>query len=455
LQSEVFSPQSKAFLVEVAERIAAWRPAQIAQRIEEIVRLHDDWRATDCLNMNPAEGVLSPLARRLLATDMATRASEGAPGDKTFPHYRQNEFIDEIEGVILALVKRQFGAKFVEWRPVSTSMANAVVFFALLEHDASILVQDMDGGGNFSHQLDGPAGLRSSNISYIRPAGATFEIDLDVAARAIAETKPKMIVIGGGKVLFPYPLRELRQLADEAGALILYDAAHLGLLISCGAFQRPLDEGAHVVTISTAKAFGGPVGGLILTNDEDIATRVNRLTFPGVLQTRDQNKFASLAIALAEHQAFGKALAERAVTNARALAAALSGEGFSVLGRDGVHTCTHQVFVELGDGAAAKSFERRCNAANILVPDCALTGDGAHGRRSGARMATHELSSRGMGPAEMAEIARLIRRVSASDDEIPAVAEDVRALLARFDREAFGFKPTIERTVSDPAATRG
>jgi glycine hydroxymethyltransferase len=434
---QVFSPKSQTYLDDVETKVNKLSPAAVAERITSLVLEHDHWRATACLNMNPAEGLISPRARALLASDMAMRLTEGLPGDKTYPNYRQNRFIDEIEATIIALVRRQFGARHVEWRPTSNSMANAAVFFALLKPGDTIFVQDMDAGGNYSYQTCGPAGLTHARIATIPAVGKVFEIDVDWIRTCAKKLQPKMIVIGGGKVLFPYPLRELREIADGIGALLVYDAAHVGLLISHGTFQRPLQEGAHVVTFSTHKIMGGPVGGVVLMNDPQIAKAIIGKTFPGLLQTRDQNKYAALAVGLAELDHFGTTLARATVANAAALAAAMSSEGFTVLERNGIHTQTHQCFLDLGD--AAQTFDQRCQAANILASDCALTGDLAKNRRSGMRFATHELTRLGMGVTEMREVAQLITRATQDNADIAAITADVAALISRFPGEAYSF----------------
>ena len=434
---DLFSPKARSFLARIAREVRAREPRDIADHVEDIVFRQDQWRGGACLNMNPAEGLLSQRARRVLASDMATRATEGVPGDKTFPHNRQNEFVDELEAMAIALIRHRFGARFVEWRHPSNSLANAGVFFSLLEHDDVMLVQGLDGGGNYSYQSCGPAGLRTSRIVTLAPHGRTFEIDVYRVAQQVKEVRPRMIVVGGGKVLFPYPLKALRKIADTVGAYLVLDAAHIGLLIAYGTFQRPLEEGAHVVTLSTHKILGGPVGGLILTNDADIAAKVTRITFPALMQTRDLNKYAALCVTLAELEQYGSELALRMVVNAQALAKGLERKGFSVISRDGKHTQTHQVFLDLGAGA--QEFESRCHEANILLPDCALTGDAAQKRRSGARLAVHELSRRGMMEAQMTEVSNLIARAADPNESTPSVAADVADLLGRFPTNSCGF----------------
>lgn len=439
--AEVFSLKSQAYLDDVEAKVKTLSPAAVAQRITSLVREHDQWRATACLNMNPAEGLISARARALLASDMATRLTEGLPGDKTYPNYLQNRFIDEIEATIIALVRRQFGARYVEWRPTSNSMANAAVFFALLKPGDTILVQNLDAGGNYSYQTCGPAGLTHARIVTIPALGKVFEIDVDWVRTCAKKLRPKMIVIGGGKVLFPYPVRELREIADSIGAVLVYDAAHVGLLISHGTFQRPLQEGAHVVTLSTHKIMGGPVGGIVLTDDPSVAKAVISRTFPGLLQTRDQNKYAALAVGLAELEHFGTILARATVANAAAFASAMAGEGFTVLARNGIHTQTHQCFLDQGD--AAQTFEWRCQAVNILASDCSLAGDMARNRRSGIRFATHELTRRGMGSMEMREVAQLIARANRDEADVAAITADVAALISRFPGDAYSLGTAV------------
>jgi len=374
--------------------------------------------------------------RQLLSSDMATRLTEGFPGAKLYPHGRQNTAIDEIEATIIALARRQFGARHVEWRPVSTSMALAAVFFALLRPGDVALVQHDDAGGNYAYHASGPLGLAGARIEAIAPGGETFEIDVEAVRRQALACRPRVIVVGGSNVLYPYPVAALREIADEVDALVVYDAAHLGLLIAHGDFQRPLDEGAHVVVVSTHKIMGGPVGGLVLTHDGALFDRIAAVTFPGLMQTRDQNKLSALALALAETAAFGPVLANRTVKNAQALADGLRRRGFDVLGDEGKATRTHQVFLRLGEHA--RRTEQRCQAANILFTDCALTGDQTVGRRSGARLATHEVSRIGLGEGEMDRVADLIGKAWRGEDT-GGIANAVADVLRPFSRIAYSF----------------
>lgn len=434
---KTLSARSLDYIAQIESQLSGCAARDIAKRVQDLVLAHDEWRERRCLNMNPAESLLSRRCRQLLASDMATRLTEGVPGAKLYPHGRQNEFIDEIEAIIIALARRQFGARFVEWRPVSTTMANAAVFCALLRPGDVVLSQDEDGGGNYVYNSNGPLGLSNARIARIPVHGTAFELDLERLAVEAERLKPRMIAIGGSNVLFPYAVRQLREIADRSSAILLYDAAHLGLLISSGNFQKPLDDGAHVVTLSTHKVMGGPVGGLALTNDADIAERISRVMFPGFMQTRDQNKYAALALALAETQEYGPALAQQMVANARALAHGLQQKGFSLLAADRGYTHTHQIFLQLG--SSAQAFETACHAANILISDCALTGDTARSQRSGARLAVHELTRLGMQEAQMHSIADFIARAALSKENPAVIAADVADLLSRHRRVEYSF----------------
>jgi glycine hydroxymethyltransferase len=410
----------------VGTAVASFSVDQLQARVERLVEEHDDWRRR-CLNLTAAETLLSRRCKALLASDMATRLSEGLPGGKDYPHEFQNRYVDEIEGIIVVLLRRRFKAAHVDWRPTSTSMANAAVFFSLLDSGDVVLSQSEEGGGNFANHAIGPAGLRGLEIHNMPLANEFFEIDLDGLAREVERLRPKLLVFGGGKVLFPYPVKEIRRIADRVGALVMVDAAHLGLLISGGAFQNPLEEGAHVLTASTHKVMFGPVGGFVATNDDDIAEKILGRTFPGFMQTRDQNKYAALAFSLLELEQSGEVLAHQMIRNAQALAGYLAEEGLDVLAKERGYTQTHQVFVRVGD--EARAFEIGCQKANILLTDCALSGDMARGKRTGLRLATHELTRVGLRESDMRDVARFIRRAGEGSENPAIIAAELGEFL--------------------------
>ena len=235
-------------------------------------------------------------------------------------------------------------------------------------------------------------------------------------------------------MLFPYPVRELREAADAVGAVLVYDAAHVALLISEGLFQDPFGEGAHVVTLSTHKAMGGAVGGLVLTNDAAIAEKVFGLTFPAFLQTRDQNKYAATAYALAEMAEFGGAYARQMVVNAKALSESLVDEGLGVLAADRNFTETHQLFAYVPPQRQSV-FERRCQASGLLV----TKAQRVQGEQVAVRLTTQEITRMGMVEADMPTVAHLLRRAILDDEATETIGRDVRGFLEGFPDVHYSF----------------
>lgn len=413
-------PEPTARLFEtVAAQAAATEPAALAARVRQLVQEHDAWRLRN-VNLLGADGVMSRTARSVLSTDMASRVFEGLPGDRdlsTGPAVAA-QWCDEIEADVVALAQRLLHGPYVEWRAVSTSMATAIVLKSLCEPGDLVAVQSMSAGANVSyHQAGvmGVLGLRTVDL----PGTSEFGIDLDGAADVIRGERPRCIVVGGTKVLFRYPLAELRALADEVGAYLVFDAAHVGPFVYARTFNDPLAEGADVLVTGTHKIMGGPVGGLIASRDAQVAAGIEREVWPGFLQTRDQNKFAAAAISLAEMAAFGHDYARAVLDNGRALGEALLARGIRVVGAERGFTETHQVIADFGD-PRAKRLATRCSDAGILMAYTNIFGEARSDiAASGVRMSVAQLTRLGMGAGEMERIVALVLRAEAGDADVP------------------------------------
>lgn len=433
------SAASVEFLARIADKVRGEAPRDIATRVVRLSAAHDAWRAHGCLNMNAAEGLMSLGARKLLSSDFATRVTEGVPGDKVFPHPRQNRFIDEIEATLILLARELFGALHVEWRPVTTSMANAAVFASLVRPGDTVLVQSEPGGGNYSYNPTGFPPLLGLEIASLPYTGRNFQIDIDRAGEVVRQVRPRLIVIGGSNVLFPYPVRELRALADDVGALLMYDAAHVGLLVAADQFQRPLEEGAHLMTLSTHKMMAGAVGGMVLTNEGWITAKISKTVFPHMLQTRDQNKYAATAYAFAEHLAFGKAYAKQIVTNARALAAALEQQGFEVFGKERGYTRSHQIFTR-HLSVSDVEFEDRCQQCDILAARTKRTAGVLGGQPGGVvRLSVQEISRQGLIESDMMRVASLIADAVGKRRAMEAISKEIAAWMSGLGPMRFSF----------------
>lgn len=406
----VMPEKSLRYIESIREKMKDKSPREIAERVSQLVETHDDWRRNRCLNLNPSASAISQGARRLLDTDMATRVTEGFVGAKHYPPARMNLYIDEIEAMIVNQVKQMFSCRYVEYRPLNNTMANAVVFFSLMKPGETIMSQAMSGGANISYHEAAVPGLRGIKVVDMAPT-PEFGIDLDHLRRTTRKVKPSWLVIGGGKILFPYPLGEIREIADEVGARIMYDAAHLGPLIANGLFQEPLKEGADVMTTGTHKLMGGPIGGLVMTDDEELARKIMAIVHPPFMQTRDQNKYASAVWALAEMMEYGEAYARQVQTNSHALGAELDKLGFNVIGKERGYSLTHQVLVNIR-GCGYGDIEARFHDSNMLIPVTFIMGDEVANTRSGLRISVQEATRQGMKEHEMKAVAGFIRRVA-------------------------------------------
>ena len=431
----VMPPRSLDYVNRIGAGVRGLPGRQLAERVYRLVAEHDQWRR-QCLNLMPAENTSSAGTLRLRGSYIGTRATEGFPGDKEPPH-RHDEHIDEIEAILIAICQRLFRARYVEWRTSSTTMANAVALFALTQPGDVIMSQAMRGGANWNYNAMAVPRLRGLRVEEI-PPGPDFGIDLKTLGPLARRVRPKFFVLGGTKVLFPYPLRELRALADEVGARILYDAAHVSLLVAAGLFQDPLGEGADIMGTGTHKIMGGPIGGLSVTNDADVARKMLEITFPPFLQTHDQSHYAATAYAFAEMLEYGEAYARQIVANAPALAAALDAEGFRVLCKERGYTMTHQILVDLRD-LGPHQVALACEAANILLPITKLPDGRGGEEEAGTRISVQEITRQGMREAEMPRVARLIAQAARREASADAIARSVADLVGGYQQVRFSF----------------
>jgi glycine hydroxymethyltransferase len=404
--------------------------ADIMAYIADNRRIHEQ----DCVNLNPATNAMNPRAEAVLAAGLGSRPSLGYPGDK----YEMGlEAIEKIEVIAAELAAEIFGARYAEIRVGSGALANLYAFMATARPGDRIIVPSGSVGGHVTHHQAGAAGLYGLEI-HPAPVDATgYTVDLDRLRAQARELRPKLITIGGSLNLFPHPIRAIRAIADETGARVLFDAAHLCGMIAGRAWQQPLEEGADLMTMSTYKSLGGPPAGLVLTNDAGLAERLDRIAFPGMTANFDAAKSAALAITLLDWKEHGRAYAAAMAATAAALAARLAEQGIPVFAADRGFTRSHQFAVEAaayGGGQTASKLLRRANilACGIGLPQADVAGD-----LNGLRIGTPEIVRWGMTPDDMPELARLIARVLRGNEAPDAVASDVTKFRQRFQRLHF------------------
>ncbi len=417
----------------IAAATASAASAAVAARLDALVAENRRIHERDCFNLNPATNVMNPAAEAMLAAGLGNRPSLGYPGDK----YEMGlEAIEEIEVIAAELAAEIFHASHAEIRVGSGALANLYAFMATTRPGDAIIAPPASIGGHVTHHAAGCAGLYGLAIHAAPVDADGYTVDLDALALQARAIRPRLITIGGSLNLFPHPVAAIRAIADEVGALVLFDAAHQCGMIAGGIFANPLAEGAHLMTMSTYKSLGGPAGGLIVTNDADLARRLEEIAFPGLTANFDVAKSAALAVTLLDWREHGAAYARRMADTARALAGALAAEGLPAFGAARGFTASHQFAVEaaaFGGGQAASQKLRRAGvlACGIGLPVAPVAGD-----LNGLRLGTPELVRWGMTPGDMPHLARLIAEALRSNAP-EALAGRVAAWRRTFDRLHF------------------
>ncbi|MCJ8310007.1 MAG: aminotransferase class I/II-fold pyridoxal phosphate-dependent enzyme, partial [Hyphomicrobiales bacterium] len=320
------------------------------------------------------------------------------------------EAIEEIEVIAAELCAKVFGARYAEIRVASGAMSNLYGFMAVCRPGDSIIVPPGSVGGHVTHHQGGCAGLYGLKIHEAPVNADGYTVDLQGLADLAGEVKPKLITIGGSLNLFAHPVAQIREIADTCGAKVLFDAAHQCGIIAGKAWPDPLEQGAHLMTMSTYKSLGGPAGGLIVTNDAEIAQKLDVIAFPGMTANFDAAKSAALALTMLDWCEFGQDYAKIMVDLSKSLAEALSARGLPVFGSDRGFTRSHQFAVEakaFGGGQAASKTLRK---AGFLACGIGLPIDPVEGDRNGLRIGTPELVRWGVAPTDVDRLADLIVR---------------------------------------------
>ncbi len=395
----------------------------LADRIDHLIAQNRTIHERDCFNLNPATNVMNPKAEAILASGLGTRPSLGYPGDK----YEMGlEAIEEIEVIAAELAAEVFGARFAEIRVASGAMANLYAFLATCRPGDSIIVPPATIGGHVTHHQAGCAGLFGLEILEAPVATDGYTVDLAGLDELARSRKPSLITIGGSLNLFPHPVTEIREIADAVGARLLFDAAHQCGIIAGGAWPNPLDQGAHMMTMSSYKSLGGPAGGLIVTNEAGLAESLDRIAFPGMTANFDAAKSAALAITLLDWRSCGTAYAAAMVETAQALAEALEREGLPIFRTaDGV-TASHQFALEAAGFGGGQTVAKQLRKAGFLTCGIGLPIAPVPGDLNGLRMGTPELVRWGMTSQDMPHLASLIARAFSSDEPDALAAEVAR-----------------------------
>jgi glycine hydroxymethyltransferase len=398
---------SQELITRIASQVDTKAGADVQKWIEELAqenhRLHD----IEGINLNPATNILNPRAEKLLSSGMGSRASLGHPGDK---YETGLGAIEQIEIITQELACEVFGSTYAEFRVPSGAIANLYAFMATTEPHDTIIAPPASIGGHVTHHKGGSAGLYRLNTISAPVDQTGYTIDIDALRKLAHEVKPKLITVGGSLNLFHHPIAQVRAIADEVGAKVLFDAAHLCGMIAGKVWPQPLVEGAHLMTFSTYKSLGGPAGGLIVTNDDEIAQKLDAIAYPGLTANFDAAKTAALGITLQDWKSVGRDYAQMMVKTSQALAQKLQSLGVNIFAADKGFTTSHQFAILAAPYGGGQTAARRMGEAGLLACGIGLPIEQVEGDLNGLRIGTPEIVRIGMKVEHMQDLAGFIAR---------------------------------------------
>ena len=350
-----------------------------------------------------SENIVSPAVMAAMGSVLTNKYAEGYPGHR---YYGGCQFVDEVENLAIDRACRLFGARYANVQPHSGAQANLAVYFALLNVGDTVMGMDLSQGGHLTH--GSPVNMSGKNYNFVA-YGVDENGFLDYAALAkqVAKVRPRLLVAGASAYPRALDFEKLAEIAHGYGAMLMVDMAHIAGLVAGGVHQNPVPY-ADVVTTTTHKTLRGPRGGLILTNNEYLAKRINSAIFPGTQGGPLEHVIAAKAVCFGEAlQPEFQVYARRIVDNAQALAAGLTDRGVRLVSGG---TDNHLMLVDLTDEACTgKELERNLDEVHITANKNTVPGE----KRSpfvtsGVRLGTPAVTTRGMGPEEMRVIADCI-----------------------------------------------
>jgi glycine hydroxymethyltransferase len=384
-----------------------------------------------------SENIVSRAVLEAQGSILTNKYAEGYPGRR---YYGGCQYVDIAENLAIERVTRLFDCQFANVQPNSGSQANQAVLLALASPGDTVLGMSLDAGGHLTHGARPNLSGKWFNAIQYGVGHNSGLIDYDQLEALAREHKPKIIIAGGSAYSRTIDFERFRAVADEVGAYLMVDMAHFAGLVAGGIVPSPLPH-AHVVTSTTHKTLRGPRGGIVLTNDADIAKKINSAVFPGLQGGPLMHVIAGKAVAFGEAlQPSFKLYARSVVDNAKVLAETLRENGFDIVSGG---TDTHLMLVDLRPkGITGKAAEAALERAGITCNKNGVPDDPEKPTvTSGIRLGTPAATSRGFGTAEFREVGLLITEVvdglvKAGGDENGAVEADVnkrvRALTDRF-----------------------
>jgi len=410
--------------------------AETDPEIAEAIRL-ELGRQRDEIELTASENIVSRAVLEAQGSVLTNKYAEGLPGKR---YYGGCQFVDVAETLAIERVKKLFGAAFANVQPHSGAQANAAAFMALLQPGDTFMGLNLAAGGHLTHGAPFNMSGKWFKAVHYGVRRDDHRVDFAEMERLAREHKPKLIIAGGSAYPRILDFRRFREIADSVGALLLVDMAHFAGLVAGGAHPSPFPH-AHVVTSTTHKTLRGPRGGFILTNDEELAKKINAAVFPGIQGGPLMHVIAAKAVAFGEalRPSF-KLYAKNIVENSRALAETLKSKGLDIVSGG---TDTHLMLVDLRPKRlTGKVAETALGRAHITCNKNGIPFDPEKPTvTSGVRLGTPAGTSRGFGIAEFRQVGEMIVEVLdvlsqkgvEADSLIEATVRDkVKRLISRF-----------------------
>ncbi len=372
------------------------------------------------LELIASENIVSPAVMAAMGSILTNKYAEGYPGKR---YYGGCEFVDIVEDIARKRACELFGAEHANVQPHSGAQANMAVYFAFLKPGDTVMGMNLSEGGHLTH--GSPVNMSGSYYNFVEYGvdAETHRIDYDKLQAQAKEVKPKMIVAGASAYARIIDFKRLREIADEVGAMLMVDMAHIAGLVAAGVHPNPV-EWADIVTTTTHKTLRGPRGGLILCKEE-YAKAIDKAIFPGIQGGRLMHVIAGKAVCLGEalkpeFKEYGK----KVVENAQALANGLTKRGVKLVSGG---TDNHLMLIDLsGTELTGKELERRLDEVYITANKNTVPNEQRSPLTSGVRLGTPAVTTRGLTVEDMDQVAECI---SLAIHDFDANADKIRSMV--------------------------
>lgn len=393
---------------------------------------HEEERQAGNIELIASENFVSPAVMAAQGSVLTNKYAEGYPGKR---YYGGCQYVDVVENLAIERAKELFDAKFANVQPHSGSQANAAAYNVLVEPGDTVLGMDLSHGGHLTH--GSPVNFSGKTYHFV-PYGVdptTEVLDYDVVRILAREHKPKLIVAGASAYARTLDFAKFREIADEVGAKLMVDMAHIAGLVAAGLHPSPVPY-ADITTTTTHKTLRGPRGGLILTNDEELAKKINSAIFPGIQGGPLEHVIAAKAVAFQEAlQPEFTTYSEQVIKNAKAMAKVFNqAQHARLVSGD---TDNHLLLIDVTDyGLTGKEAEHILDSVNITVNKNTIPFETLSPfKTSGIRVGTPAITTRGFLEGDAIEVAKMITRaLEAHEDEtvLEVIRENVKELTDKY-----------------------